>query len=435
MGLQIPETGGRIFWTGTNATIPANWEEDAAFASRYLQGDTTTYAAPANAGGTHTHASDPVNHTHTGNPHDHDNITATSITHGTVGATFGGPRTVEMSDDAHAHAGGSSPVATITYSTTAMPFNGDETHPDHVRIIVINIVAASGDQDIPDDGVVLSDNTVLPADFAKLASLNGKFLRAVAATGNSDLTGAGSATHTHLHPSPGHTHSPANHGHAGADGGDSDFVHAVDSDTTGSIVQSHTKAHHPSVSLDDVVTTLSTVIGSSDATSSEPAFIELLPLQVNGAKAPVNGSTIIPYVSSHASIPDGWSFYAAADSLQVKCTTTDVAVGNTGGANLHTHTSSHSHTHSSHTHTGTSGVATTVLGKLGLSDVITTSGADHTHVWSANAETPTIIASGPTLDSQDKRAAYRTVIWIKKTGGKRITLGTIHKTLKEVVAG
>jgi hypothetical protein len=434
VGAQIPETGGRIFWTGTNATIPGigvTWQEDTAFAERFFQGDTTTYAGPANGGGTHTHTS--VSHPHTGNEHTHgvlggDASVSEISADGTGGAT--------CSDGAHGHPGGVSAGATITYGAPSVgvtwPASTDD--PPHVKVLVIEIVAAAGDQDIPDDGVVFGLTT--PAGFAKVAALDGKFLQATTSGGDSDLGGAGSATHTHTSVA-GHSHAPADHTHPSNPADGSDLTRDVTPGTPGLTLL---EDHH-NVSLQSQTTTLSTDSITSDATSSEPSHIELLPVQntSGGAVAPVDDSTIIPYVGTYAQLAalSGWELYAPADSLQVKCTTTDGNVGNTGGSNSHTHSSSHGHTHSgAHTHTPTVSQVGNQQVDAGAVGVIERTKTPHFHGWSIFSTTPTLQNASVPLTSQDGRPPYRTVLWARKVAAtKRVTLGTIHGTSKEVLAG
>ena len=433
MGSQIPESGGRIFWPGTNATIPGigvTWEEDTAFAERYLQGDTTTYAGPANAGGSHTHTS--ADHQHDGVAHTHD-ITADGTTH-TVAMAATVNRDTECSDDAHGHVLVESASTSISYGNQdAHRWPTDTNHPPHVEVLVIGIVAAAGDQDIPDDAVVLGLTT--PAGFATLGDLDDKFLRAPADGGDSDLTGAGSADHTHTETGA-HFHLGAAHVHADVDAGASDLTHLVDAGTPGLT----RKAVHHNVSLQSQATNSGGVWITSDASSSEPAYIKLLPLQVTGAQAPVDDSTIIPYVGTHAALAalSGWELYAPADSLQVKCTT-DGDVGTTGGSNTHGHTSSHAHgpDWAAHTHyeTVTDDGAQAV--DPGLQDVIllTKDAAEHTHTWNVSSEQPATQSQSVKLSDEDGRPPYRTVLWIRKVApAKRVTLGTIHRTTKEVLA-
>jgi len=437
MGNLIPETGGRIFWTGTNANIPSRgvlWEEDAAFADRYLQGDTVTYAGPANAGGSHTHTL--TDHTHLGVAHSHT-FSGSAITFSTTGADLNDPGT-DAADETHGHPDViTTPTAVTTYSTDAMTFIGKETHPEHIRLIVLKVVAAAGDQYIPDDGVVLSNNANLPTGFTKVAALHGKFLRAVSSGEDSDLGGDGSATHQHItgivdlhgHTANAHTHT----GIASGDTGDAE-QHTVLA-RGGTPTSTHSLNHHPSVSMDGATSgNLTDQIDASGFTSSEPAFIELLPLQntSGGDVAPFGGSTIIPYIAAHGTIPAGWEFYAAGDGLQVKCTTTDGDVEDTGGDNNHVHTSSHGHgqTFQPHLHTATVSNSSKLV-RGGFDDVI--AAPSHTHTWTVTTSLLTIAEATPELETEDKRAAYRTVIWIQKKR-KRATDGTHHKSGRLVLA-
>jgi hypothetical protein len=434
VGAKIPETGGRIFWTGTNATIPdkdVTWEEDTDFASRYLQGDTTTYTGPANAGGTHTHVS--IAHQPIGDEHTHL-FGAASTFAGEIDADSS-PGGTLCSDGNHEHAGADSAGATITYSSppVSVTWPASTDHPPYVKVLVIGIVAAAGDQDIPDDGVVLGLTT--PANFTKVAALNGRFLQATTSGGDSDLGGAGSATHTHTQVGT-HTHTPAAHTHPSADALWADLRRDV---TAGSPGVSLLAVHH-SVSLQSAATTLSSDAITSDASSSEPSYIELLPVQntSGGDLSPVDDSTIIPYVGTYAQLAalSGWELYAPADSLQVKCTTTDGDVGDTGGSNSHSHTCTHGHTHGTHTHTPTVSQTNNQGVDAGILGVIERSKTPHFHTWTVAVQTPTVQDSSVPLTSKDGRPPYRTVLWIRKVAPtKRITLGTIHKTQKEVLAG
>jgi hypothetical protein len=434
MAVQIPETGGRLIWTGTNASIPASFQEDTDFAEKYLQGSNVSYTGPTNAGGSHDHTL--PTHAHVGDAHNHT-FTGSDITYShTHGVYVGGAPNV--SDDQHGHATPiTTPSTSITYSTEQQNFLAKEPDPEHVEIIVIKIVAAAGDQDIPDDAVVFSDNIQLPTGFTKHASLAGKFLKAVASGGNSDLTGAGDATHNHITGGIGlHTHTASAHVHAAISAGPSTGLSQTVATRTPPTAFTNLLSHHPSVSMDSAASgDLSAALDSSTH-SPEPEFIKLLALQntSSGDKAPVPGSTIIPFVGAFGTIPAGWEFYAPGDSLQIKITGTDSEVEDTGGANLHIHTAEHLHAVSGGAHTHTATVSLTVSQVLAGShpdDII--AGVGHTHTWTVAATLPTMPSLEVTFSSEDSRPPYRRVLWIKCKAA-RATLGTHHNSVREVLA-
>ncbi len=408
----------RVIWTGTNASIPTDWSEDTDFTDRFFQvGDFSFTASSTGGSANHNHTAD--SHTHTGNAHTHNvsggsaaNTTTFNIT------TTGFPGMSPVMQASHTHSSTVSNSSTIIYGSTTATIDTTEATPPHVKIIYIS--PDDGSQEIPDDAVCFTDTSTLPTGFSKTdgnggtPNLDGDFLKGVDSNGdNSDLGSFGSATHTH---SQSHTHSTSSHEHTAK----SVTTSGTGVNQTGFGFQPLVfLLNHHHVSLrPTTLTDVSTNTTSTTAVSSEPGFIELLGIQNTSGSATTPNNVVVIWKGDISDVPNDWRVVESAINKQVKITTSDGSIGDTGGSNTHTHTIDHGHTHGSHNHaviavivgSGSAGSGATAVLAIPFSDP---PGA-HTHTWTVTSTTPTMQDTNMTMSSDDVRYLFRTVLLIKK---------------------
>lgn len=132
-------------------------------------------------------------------------------------------------------------------------------------------------------------------------------------------------------------------------------------------------------------------------------------------------SIIIPYHSTHASIPTDWTRDTRFDSKYVKTATT--SLGTTGGSSTHTHTgTNHTHTYTSNGHTHTTNDITGAGAWKGDAqhqdspphDVLT---ADHVHygVTTGAMTSASITSATPTIGTASNEVNRITYIFITTT--------------------
>lgn len=125
-------------------------------------------------------------------------------------------------------------------------------------------------------------------------------------------------------------------------------------------------------------------------------------------------SVILPYDSTHASIPSGYTRETSLDGKYPKGTANATNPNTTGGASTHSHTSSsHTHTLVSHTHTGSLGT-TNSGGEGGTGSGYGLPNKAHTHSYTSSANT-TATSNGVAVSyaSVSNDPPYYTVIFIK----------------------
>ena len=443
MAATVPSKGV-LLWPGTHAALEAlaNWSRLSDYDGRYAQGSTISGFSETNGGsashghtvsGTHAHAGDL--HTHTFNAGDHTAATS-SLSTSVADVTIG--------EGAHGHVNATSASTTLTYSSESITIN-DATDQDPKFAVLIFMEPDDGLQDIPDDTVCFADSASLPTGFSKAngsgttaPDLNGRFIKSAAAGVDGGATG-GSDTHPHTSPSHpltssgGHTHAATRCGGLTID----TVTNDVEELGGRAAVQVLLGDHHDVTMVSAVVGSINNTAVTVEAASSEPAFVKLMAIENTSGAATTPDGVVIGFRGT--TVPSGWALCDGTagtpncTNLQIKCTTADGEIEDTGGADSQSHNiTDHKHTHaSSHTHT-TSGNDTNTLGVAsgvdvnGLNSVFTHFGE---HSWSVASTTPTMQnATGIVTSSDDVRQPYRTMLFIKKSApptSKNFMAGTL----------
>lgn len=414
----------RVFWPSTHASIPSGWSRDTLWDEKFLQGVASDYVRSVNGGGSHTHTG--TGHTHVGNQHRHtfEGVADESIvTQIEYGGRFPNVTSPPISfPRRHRHNVANGAYNTITYQEETVTIESEEAMPPYMKLIVIKPDAVT--DDIPDDAVCYTDETVLPTGFAKFAALDDSFVRAPSVGADADLAGFGGPDHDHDSPAGSHDHDIDGHSHALTTCGQAPEQSRGEFGIPGTTVlnlQHHSVPMGPKF-LDDMTETEVVVA----ATSSEPSYIKLLGIQNTSGDPTTPVGVIVGFVGAATTVPSNWQLCdGVGDTVdcqdkQIWSTVADGEIGDVGGSNLHTHTitGNHDHDHGGHNHpVGSVNMIGNVAKKVGVEDVdaIPQIGGIHTHPWTINGETPTLQAAAVTLDGiEDVRSAYRTLIWIKK---------------------
>lgn len=414
MSATLP-ADARIFWAGTNASIPSGFSEDTDFANRYLQEAAT---AGTNGGSTtHSHTAD--THTHTQNSHTHNMKVSGSASLSRV-VQSGGINSAAV--NGHTHTDRHSVAATATNQNTVITINSAGAEPEYTTVIVL--APDDGLQDIPDDGIAFSATTRYK-DFGfdvcdgnnGTTDLDGYFLKGVASGGDGGSTG-GSATHTHT--SPAHTHTQNAHSHSESKFGQTSTNSGINTSlmsltfVSGVSVFALDTSHHQAVSISSVAAVNQSTAVTVNSASSEPAYEYLLAVQNTSGASATPEEIIVPFVGDSGDVPSTWEIYDLNDR-QIKCTADINLVGTQGGSNTHTHTTAgHTHTQNSHIHSFTQNMFSSVQAAAARSGV-TASQTGHTHTdYSMVSAVATNNQTVATMSSDDIRYSYRTVILIRK---------------------
>lgn len=413
--MTIP-INARVFWFGTAASIPTGWSRDTNFDEKFIEGVLTDIAA--DGGGSHSHTQ---SHNHTGNTHTH-NVTGPSVT-----PQFTSNRTRDIfganrSAVTHGHVQVTSPTATITYQNDTTSTSSDAAKPPFTKAIVIKPDDAL--QDVPDDAVVLGQEVPtgwnLTDGTSGTINLSTKFIIGADAAGDGSGTG-GSSTHNHTIAN--HTHQDDQHAHGFFGAGATTLT--VKYNVVVANQMWNRLGHHDILLRGTTLSDVSTDAATIDNATFEPEFIKLLGIQnITGAAATPTG-IIIMWIGTTSNIPNGENWYLCdgtrttpnITSKQIKITTSDLEVEDTGGSNTHTHTSSaHGHTHSgTHVHSTTTNQVTEALGTT-IPTTITHPSITktHSHPWTISSTTPTIQNASISPVSADGRFTFKEVNFIKK---------------------
>jgi len=397
--------------------IPTDWALDLAFTYRFLQGENITYTGPAYGGGTHSHSDTTgggPGHTHAGNVHYHGFYAGSTSC---LGVQILSPPDVPMtvSGAEHAHATAASNPATITYSTDPITVNAAAAIPPYFAALMLQPTTINAR--IPEGALCFSDGESPPAGY-DLADSGWADRYLLGAT----VGGTTGGNETHEHTSPAHKHTPGTHTHAAKTCGAASTEVGAVANTVGE--STAYAAHHdvtlntPSPALDDVNTTAVTI----NAASNDPGFIRLLGIvKAASGKAPIPEGVILPFVGPVDELPSEWVLCDGQNGTldctdrQVKITITGGEVGDTGGSNAHGHTvEDHGHTEAAHSNHSTSVSLNKVIVTTGTTYALRTQWS-HNHTWYVNPATPTMQNAVITIsDTDDKRAWYRTVLWVKR---------------------
>jgi len=444
--MSVPE-GLIVIWSGTLASIPANWSlcdgngGTPNLVARFLRGAPAT-TNPGSTGGadTHDHSSmtSAGSHSHTlaSKSHNHTTGSAGAHDHGVIATNSGSNSIMASSAGAHTHGTGSASHThgSGTDANHTHTINASDGRPPYYEVAFIRAGAGAA----IDAGIVIiwtGTLATIPAGWALCdggsgrPDLRSRFLRGVNTAATNPGSTGGATTHTHTTDTISHTH-----------GGNSDYsgghTHSFSSFTwthshnasTGAAVgmlftnrQTDSAAgNHTHSNTNDPGTHRHT-IGSGGshshtggATSSLPAYYTVAYIVNESANAiPLDG--ILIWTGTLATIPanydlcDGGGGRPELRSRFLYGAASGSNPGSTGGSDSHTHTpntagahSNHSigstgaHTHSSTNTTGahTHSRADASQGTTGTATLSNASGGDHSHSFSSED------SHNHTLDSQ-----------------------------------
>jgi len=404
----------RLFWPDTNASIPTDWLRDTDFDLKFLEGAASGNDPGANGGNVdHIHVVD--THIHTQNHAHKLNARGGLITTDT--ATVPGiPTPTTFAASSHVHAVKDS--ESNTDSTTAGTSTITAKIADPLSRKAILIKPADATQEIPDNCLLLYDDSVVPAGLFVADGNNGtddfddRFI-AIPDVGADGGGAIGATTHTHI--------VGANHGHTlDHKHNDSDFGNtsatvfrapgAFGLGTEGII------GHHKATRIQGTSPAIGTTSEAWQNEDTAPAYKKLVAIQnESGGILGLGPKMILPYVGTIASIPSKWDLCDGTNGTpdmrdkQVMCTKDGVEYGNIGGSNSHTHLgTAHNHSVAAHTHPYTF----TTIGYSGTGGLSSIAKSTHNHTnsmttWSGNVNNQT-----STLQSTDGRRPWRTILFV-----------------------
>lgn len=411
----------RVGWPGAHAAPPTGWTRDTNFDERFLQGDDAGFAGSANGGDSHGHTAN--SHTHTGNQHRHTFDTGVGVVASTTpvkeGTAFPFMATISGALT-HNHLSANGTYATIAYQDASVTIDSEDAQPPYQKLIIIKPDLVTSD--IPDDAVCYTDEAVLPTGFAKYPVIDDDFVRGPSAGADAAVTGFGSVTHDHDSPADVHDHVIDVHAHGDANSGPSNpHVRRASGSPNVIILQT---VHHTVGMGNEALADLTDTAVVIAAVSSEPAYTKLLGIQNTSGAATTPVGVIVAFVGAASEVPSNWQLCDGngdtvdCTNTQIKSTAADGEIGDQdGSSNTHTHTTTaHGHTHGAHDHpVGAVSMSGNLLRQTGSPSGAGIVTGTHLHApWSIDNETPTLQNATVTMNTVDKRSAYRTVIWIKK---------------------
>lgn len=400
-----------IIWPGTNASIPSGFTRETALDGRLPKGYGAEAVATNGGATTHTHNSPShshtmVNHTHTGNLPQYSGGTEDE------GDGSGGNR---FADEVHTHTVTSGNVSGGTLTGQATIGTGSNW-PPYYEVIYIK---ATGDQFVPDDAIILRNDTTVPDGFAFCDGTGGtpdlrdKYLKGAETGANGGGTG-GALTHSHSYD---HGHSAVSHSHETS--GSSQATNGQSGTNQDGSGNGASGVHSHSVFWGSVSTSVNAATGTFTSGTVEPLYKTLRANRntSGGGKLPKAGDIAL-WLGSPTAVPIGWLLCDGSEGTPdlrnyfVKIGTTPAL---SGGANTHGHSAVASHTHTAtgtHTHTASTSDAndTNMTGVGGHSVSI----VNHQHsVTSISSVTATWNSTTIDADSSDNQPPYRTVAYIQ----------------------
>jgi hypothetical protein len=390
-----PNQAGIIaMWSGTLASIPANWvlcdgnNGTPNLVAKFIKGAAASTEAGTTGGSdTHTHASMTAagSHTHSLGARTHTHTVNSAGNHAhSPGAYPGGPFSNEIrmavTTGAHQHTtttGTSSHTHTSTDSGThTHAISTDDGRPPYYEIA---FVMSNSSASIATGIIIIWSGTLanIPTGWALCngtsnPDLRAKFIRGVNTNVTNPGTIGGATTHNHTETAAAHTHDTDSQGahthgfsaytwthqhnendfygdyvngvysiYQQTDTGDGDHTHATSSSNG-----AHTHTLNSGGSHSHTV----------DASSSLPAYYDVaFIISTSATSVPLNGILIwtgllanIP-VGSGFSLCDGSSAKPDLRGKYIRGSAASVDPGGTGGANTHYHTDQNNATHSDHT--------------------------------------------------------------------------------------
>lgn len=417
-----------VFWPKTHASIPANFTRVTDFDGKYLSGSPDNVSSGTN-GGNVNHIHTPDTHDHPFNPISHSHLmTITGSSTGNQLVKSGG--TQVLSKD-HSHENAITNVGLPVLSFDNSNVLSNVAKPKTVGLILIT--PNDSDQDIPVDGLILSDNPnflIDNPDYKVSDGTNG--------TVDADLrfaqiptTGADGGV---LDGDDTHIHGTATHGHISTDShANTNFGSAIQiaalADTSG-FGKSSTRPdiHHRTNPLFAAFPQTSQNVVGMNAKNNDPLFHTLLAAQNRGASPQTPDEFIAPFKGTLADISNlndiGYSLCNGTRGTpdlrekQIKMTKVTGNIGNISGNNIHTHIGDlHGHDVPDHDHPFTfafAGFSQQVQAADGNDTTI--SALNHTHSSASLGFTATPIDDvSTTMSTDDIRLSYREVLWVKRS--------------------
>ena len=406
-------------WTGTNASIPANWSRETTLDARYPKG-TAAAVDPGGTGGANTHS-------HTTTAHDHAGAHVHTIPNSGDGASSSNRDSAATNPPvAHTHVSNPNTVNPTEALATDTPAAAS-ANSEPANFVVIFIKSDGTPVGLPDGAVALWNSASPPTGW-NLCDGGGtparpdmrlRFLKGAAAAGDGGGTGGGD----HSHTIASHTHG-GNYSHSHPNVTSSTTATAL---TTGSIsgaqvgvaTSNHTHVLTVATQATDAITG-NTDSAVSAAGNSEPPFTAEGYLQNNNGAVDLPTNIICLWVGTLASIPSSWVLCDGGTGTPdlrgqfVKGANTLAGVGATGGSLTHNHTASgHTHPVAAHTHTVT---AATGAGENRTAGAVAAAVTAHTHPsWSPTGSASLTSGSGtPVVDNYtDTQPAFTTVAFIQ----------------------
>lgn len=408
-----------LIWSGTNANIPSGWERVTALSESgggsYYPKGTANGVNPNGTGGSATHTHTSSTHVHTMANHTHT-VTINAAT-GTVHTNCSA--TPEAAAENHTHAAtASGNPASVSVEAVAVTYGAFSSDPPYFEVIYIK--PSTQTNFIPDNVIFLWDSATAPTESSfkfcnggdSTTDLRNKYLKGAANT-NAGATG-GTTENVHAID---HDHD-VSHTHASATSGGSQQCR--DSQGTGTCMAC---AHTHAFTL--AACTTGTATDDLDCTcveTVEPAYTKLMAYQNKAgvSRRPVRG-VIGLWLGTLANIPSNWKLCDGAGGTtdmrgrHLKITADSSELADTGGSNTHTHASvNHTHAAVSHITGHTTGNLTHTSSNLqpdGSGGNLVRSDAVHT--TSVSTETYALNAGGTTAESSNNEPTYRTVAFIK----------------------
>ena len=401
----MPVASGIIcLWTGTNASIPANWTRETTLDARYPKG-AATGVDPGATGGALTHSHTTPTHVHTAaHTHTVPNSPAGSGTTARDSATTNPP-------DTHTHDSNPATANPTVDLPTSSP-STDTINHEPSNFVVIFIKSDGTPTGFPVDAVIIWDDAAgAPAGW-NLAdgggtparpNMSGRYLKGAAAGGDGGGTG-GALTHSHAVASHDHQTNFV-HGHPDVTSSQKTQANVAGS-ISGANAGTATSTHTHTLTIGSQSTVAITAnTDSTGANNHEPPFRVEAYIQNNsgGQSLPANGIAI--WTGTLASIPADWVLCDGTlgtpdlRSTYVKGATVLADIGGTGGSLTHNHTATgHTHAVASHAHTVSAGTGAGENRTAGATNAATTA---HTHPsWSDTGATAFTSATGtPTIDN------------------------------------
>lgn len=472
------DTGVIAIWSGTLATIPANWNlcdgsgVTPNLVARFLRGapaatnpgttggaDSHTHSSMTGAG-SHSHTLQSQSHSHTVNSagdHGHGSTTAEYYFPGAdLLHTVNGAHIHSTNSDSHSHSSGTDPNHTHTIIAS-------DGRPPYYEVAFIQAAAGAA---CAAGLIIIWTGTLatIPAGWdlcdgsGGRPDLRSRFLRGVNTNVTNPGTTGGSTTHTHSESSRAHSHGGS------STTGDSLHSHSFNAYTwthshnvvtaegdsarvkqTDSAAGSHTHANTDSTgSHSHSIGSGGSHSHSVNSASSLPVYYQVAYIY-NTAAADFPAGGILIWTGTLATIPGNYNLCDGGDgrpdlrSRFLYGTSAGIDPGGTGGSNTHTHTDNAAGTHSnhsigstgSHQHSATNSTGSHTHSTTGsafayYSSSITaypnSAGGSHSHTFNnENSHSHTDSSTGShnhnPWSTDDGRPAYYEVAFIQYSGG------------------